>query len=143
MSVTITINTDEATTDELKAVRAFVNTLLGEEAAPVIGAVEPVTVKPEAVRKETAKAKSATASAPQKAEPEPVVEPDPEPEPEEDLLGGDIDPKVLRETATGLATKLVSAGETPKVKAALVELGVKRVSELPDGKLQSFIDSLS
>jgi len=81
--------------------------------------------------KATAPAKKAAAAKPA---------PEPEPEAEEDLLGGDT-PTMA--DAVALATKLVSAGEAAKVKAALADAGAKRVSELDEDKIAGFVAALS
>jgi hypothetical protein len=66
--------------------------------------------------------------------------PEPEPEADEDLVGGDA-PTMA--DAVALATKLVSAGDAAKVKAALADAGAKRVSELPDDAIAGFVAALS
>jgi hypothetical protein len=45
--------------------------------------------------------------------------------------------------AVALATKLVSAGESAKVKQALADAGAKRVSELSDDAIAGFVAALS
>ena len=47
------------------------------------------------------------------------------------------------EDAVAAATKLVSTGQAPKVKAALTAAGAKRVSELTADKIADFIAALS
>jgi hypothetical protein len=47
------------------------------------------------------------------------------------------------EDAVALATSLVSNGKAAQVKAALADCGAKRVSELADDKIASFIAALS
>jgi len=69
----------------------------------------------------------------------PVAEPVVEPEPEEDILGG---AEVTLEDAVKRATELVSAGGTPRVKAALTAIGVKRVSELKGASIAAFLEAL-
>lgn len=73
--------------------------------------------------------------------PAPAVEAAPEPEaaPEE---AADEDSATLAD-AVAIATKLVSSGEAAKVKAALSDLGAKRVSELSGSKIASFVSALS
>jgi hypothetical protein len=75
-------------------------------------------------------AEKAAAAAP---EPDPVVE---EEAPAED--GG-----ATMDDAVKLATELVSAGKAAEVKAALTDLGAKRVSELSGGAIGEFISRLS
>ena len=62
---------------------------------------------------------------------------EPEPDEEEDLVGG----PTLSE-AIAAATKLVSDGEAGRVKAALAEVGVKRVSELSAEDVPTFLVAL-
>lgn len=76
-----------------------------------------------------------TKAAPKKAAPAPAKE-----EPEEDLLGGS-GPTMA--DAVALATKLVSEGQAAKVKEALAGVGAKRVSELTDDTIATFVSSLS
>lgn len=89
--------------------------LTGNSAAP--------PAKPAAAKKAAPAAKSA-----------------PEPEPEEDLVGGDA-PTMA--DAVALATKLVSAGQSAKVKEALADAGAKRVSELSEEAIPAFVAALS
>lgn len=44
--------------------------------------------------------------------------------------------------AVAKATELVSAGETARVKNALKQVGVSRVSELTEDQVQTFLDLL-
>lgn len=96
-------------------------------------------------------AKAAKKAAP-KAE-KAAPEPEPEAEPEgndnagddatddgEDLVGGD---GPTMEDAVALATKLVSSGQAAKVKAALSEVGAKKVSEVKDEDIATFVNALS
>lgn len=87
--------------------------------------------------KAATKAKAAPKAEPAKAEPEPVVE---EPA-EEDLLGGEDAPTMSQ--AIAAATELVSSGGAAKVKAALAEVGVKRVSEMKDADIPTFLAALN
>lgn len=113
----ISINTDEGLSDVDKAI---LRALLGEETTPA-------PAKP-------ATAKKAAASKP-KAKPEPETDED---EGEDETEGG-----ASKEDAVALATKMVSNGEAAKVKAALVEVGAKKVSEIPEDKVDEFIAALS
>ena len=66
-------------------------------------------------------------------------------EPEEDVeetTSDDADGPT-RQDAVDLVTKLVSGGEAPKVKKALADHGVKRVSELGDDDIAAFVAALS
>lgn len=82
---------------------------------------------------------------PEKA-PKPQSKPEPalkaekavEPAPEPDENG-----EATMKDAVELATKLVSNGEAAKVKAALAEVGAKRVSQLKEDKIPTFVASLS
>lgn len=69
----------------------------------------------------------------------------PAPEPEEDLLGGEPEPAGDGPTmsdAVAAATKLVSSGESAKVKAALESVGVARVSGLDESQVADFLAAL-
>lgn len=122
----ITINTAEPLSDlDVKVL----GVLLGEEtaeAAPKAAAPAP--------------AKKAAPKAAPKAEKAP--EPEPEDDADEDLVGGDDDSPTM-EDAVALATKLVQGGQAAKVKAALAEVGVKKVSEIKAGDLATFVNTLS
>jgi hypothetical protein len=67
------------------------------------------------------------------------AKPEPESEAEDDLLGS----TPTMADAVALATKLVSAGDSQKVKDALAEAGAKRVSELAEDKIAAFVAALS
>lgn len=89
---------------------------------------------------ETPKPKAAKAPKAEKPA-EPVAEtPAAEPE-EEDLLGGEDVPTMSQ--AIAAATELVSTGGAAKVKAALAEIGVKRVSEMKDSDIPTFFAALA
>ena len=70
------------------------------------------------------------------AEPDTVVDEKPTPE-TEDLVGGPT-----MGDAVAAATKLVSNGGAAKVKAALAEVGAKRVSEMKDEDIPAFLAAL-
>lgn len=91
--------------------------------AEEVEVAEPVAEKPK---------KAAAAKAAAKTEPEPA---------EEDLLGGEDAPTMS--DAIAAATELVSSGGAAKVKAALAEVGVKRVSELPETDIVRFLAALN
>lgn len=81
--------------------------------------------------------KKATAKEEPKAE---EVAPE-EPAAEEDLLGGEDAPTMS--DAVAAATALVSSGNAAKVKEALAAVGeVKRVSELKDAQIPTFLAAL-
>jgi len=70
----------------------------------------------------------------------PAAKPEPEPEPEEeDVLGAGVP---TLDDAIALATKLVAAGKTSDVKAALAELDCKRVGELKGSQIGQFLEAL-
>ncbi len=73
--------------------------------------------------------------------PEPEAEEAPEPEaaPVEEDDADEGDPMAA---AVAKATKLVSEGKSSVVKAALADLGVRRVSELDDGNVGDFLKAL-
>lgn len=83
---------------------------------------------------------TAPAAAAPKVSAKKTATPDPEPAAEEDLVGGDA-PTMA--DAVALATKLVSAGQSAKVKEALADTGAKRVSELSDDAIAGFVAALS
>ena len=102
-------------------------------------AEEPVVETPKPVK--TTKAKTEPKA-------EPVVEAEPETpaeEPEEDLIDApedDGDAPTMSD-AVAAATELVSSGNAAQVKAALAKVGdVKRVSELKDDQIKTFLDAL-
>lgn len=84
-----------------------------------------------------AAAKKAAAAKPKPA-PEPEDEPDEDEAEEESGEGG-----ATVAEAKALASKMVSNGEAAKVKAALGEVGAKKVSEIPEDKVDEFIAALS
>jgi hypothetical protein len=70
------------------------------------------------------------------AKPKKAKKADPEPEPEEN------DEAPTMSDAVAVATQLVSSGEAAKVKAALAEVGAKRVSEMKEEDIPSFLAAL-
>lgn len=130
MIITIDTNVELSTLD-----LALIGTLIGN--GPVATPLpESTPTKAEA----KAPAKKATPAKPA-PEPEPeTVEAD-----EEDLLGG-TEPEADAPTmadAVAAATKLVSSQKGSVVKAALTDLGVKRVSELKDDQIAAFLAALA
>lgn len=91
-----------------------------------------------------------------KAKPEPVAAPEPVEVPTSEEAGDTGDEELIAPTdsadpapdgpvlgdAVAAATKLVSGGGSKKVKEALAEIGVKRVSELAPDQIQAFLDAL-
>lgn len=122
----ITIDTENLTALDVLVLRMVLGD--AETPTPAPAAASPSAAKP--VKKAAAKA-------------EPVVEPEPEPEPEpedDDLVGGTA-PTMA--DAVARATELVGSGDAPRVKAALTDLGVKKVSELKsDDDIAAFVAAL-
>lgn len=79
--------------------------------------------------------KAASKKAAAKPKPEPVEE-------EEDLIDGGDDAPTMSD-AVAAATQLVSSGESAKVKAALAEVGAKRVSEMAEDDIPAFLAALA
>lgn len=115
----ITIDTNNLSETDVN----FLRVLVGDAPAPTEAAP--------AAKKATAK-KAA-------AKPEPT----PEPEADEAVAddSSDADTPTL-EDAVALATKLVSAGKSKEVKAALTDVGAKRVSEVDEDKIGELIAAL-
>lgn len=122
MQITITLDTDNLTPGQQVALGSLV------------GAAEGTTVETPAPKAAPAPAAKKTAA---KA---PAKDPEPTPEPAEDT---DEDASPTLEDAVALATKMVSNGEAKKVKAALTDVGAKKVSEIPEGKVSEFVAALS
>lgn len=93
----------------------------------------------EAVEADEPAPEAPPAKAPAKKKAAATPAPEPEPEEEEDLVGGD---GPTMSDAIAAATALVSSGEAAKVKAALAEVGVKRVSEMEDKDIPAFLAAL-
>lgn len=104
--------------------KALLHAILGGKATPA--RLEEIA--------ETKPAKAAPAKTATKAK----AEPEPEPEPEAAEEGG-----ATMEQAVEAATKLVAGGKAAKVKTALTDLGVKRVSELDPSDIQAFLDAVN
>lgn len=120
----ITIDTENLTALDVLVLRMVLGD--AETPTPAPAAASPSAAKP--VKKAAAKA-------------EPVVEPEPEPEPEDDDLVGGTAPTMA--DAVARATELVGSGDAPRVKAALTDLGVKKVSELKsDDDIAAFVAAL-
>lgn len=126
----ISINTEEGLSDLDKQILAV-----------LAGGVAPAAAKP-AAKAEKAEEKpkpAAKAKATKKPEPEPEPEPEEEEAPEEEA---DEESENTLEDAVALATKMVSNGEAAKVKSALGKVGAKKVSEIPEDKVDEFIGLL-
>lgn len=70
---------------------------------------------------------------------------EPEPEAEEELIEAEPEAEEgapSMSDAVAAATALVSAGESAKVKAALAEVGAKRVSEMSEDDIPAFLAAL-
>lgn len=117
-------------TSNLSALDYQILALLGEVATAPAAEAEKATAPAKA-----APAKKAAAAKPAKVEePEPEEEAVEEPEAEDDdLLGGEEEPTVKQ--ALDVASKKVQDGKAADVKKILVNLGVKKVSEL-DGNVE-------
>ena len=127
----ITIDTNEPLTETDRAILA-----------PLLGNIVPVEEPAPATAKPARTTKTAR----------PAPEPEPEPEPaktapveetedeaeDEDLLGGEV----TLQDAIDRATELVSSGKSAQVKAALAQVGAKRVSDIKPSNLKKFIDAL-
>lgn len=124
MQITLTIDTASPGLTDVD--RRVLQTILGDEPTGGSTEVTEPAVKP------------ATRPTPAKAPAKPV-EPEPEPEEEEDLIGGG--PTV--QDAVDRATELVNAGKQPKVKAGLKAIGADRVSNIPESKVQAFLDAVA
>jgi hypothetical protein len=115
MQITLTFDTDNLTPGQQVALGSLV------------GIAEGSAVETPAPAKATPAKKAA-------AKPEPT----PDPEPAEDEAS-----EATLEDAVALATKMVSNGEAKKVKAALSDVGAKKVSEIPADKVGDFVAALS
>lgn len=125
----IIINTEVPLSDEDRAVLALLAGNPVAAAAPAAAAAAPA-----AAPKKRAAAKPAPAPAP-----EPEDEPEDEDE-DEDVVGGTAP---TMGDAVARATELVGAGEASRVKAALADLGVKKVSELKGADdIAAFVEAL-
>lgn len=124
--------------------RELLAVILGTSPAPTpASAPATASVPTPAPAKKAAPAKAAAKPAPT---PEPEVEADETPTSEEagdtgeeDLVGGD---GPTMSDAVAAATKLVSSGGAAKVKAALAEVGAKRVSEMSESDIPAFLAAL-
>jgi hypothetical protein len=117
----ITIDTNNLSETDVN----FLRVLVGDAPAPAEAAP--------AAKKATAK-KAA-------AKPEPTPEPEADEAVADDSSDADADAPTL-EDAVALATKLVSAGKSKEVKAALTDVGAKRVSEVDEDKIGELIAAL-
>lgn len=123
-------------TEDLTDLDRQVLAVLAGDAAPASDA--PAQEATKAEKPAPAAKKAAPAPKAAKPAPEPETEEEtPEEEPEET---GDAPTK---EQAIEMATKLVAGGEAAKVKAALTEVGAKKVSELTDDNVAEFIAKIS
>lgn len=122
MIINLTIDTKDGLTDGERADLAVLFDLATSSPAVTITSVE----KPEAPAKPAPVKKVAP------AKPAPVVEETPEPE-----------ETSLRDQAVARVTELLGKGEGKRVKAALSDLGVAKVSLLSDEDLPAFITELA
>lgn len=144
MNITITVDTDTPLNDTDKAVLLA---LAGVESATVAPA-EPEPTEEEKPKRRTRRTKeqiAADKAAEEAAKKEAQAsEDDPadtsaEDDSDEDLLGGD---GPTMKDAVDAATDAIAKGKTAKVKAALAEAGAKRVSELTDDSIPTFLSAL-
>lgn len=126
MGIQITITDVTNLSEDEKSLLAFI---LGGADVPTVAAVE---AKAEPAAKP---AKKAAAKPAKKAEPEPE-------EDEDDDLLGDDEPEYTMADAVAKATEMVSGGNATDVKAALTDLGVRKVSELKPSQIAAFIAAL-
>lgn len=117
MQLTIHIEDTTSISPQDRSILAFLGG--GAVAAPVKAEIHEEKAAPAA--------KPAAKAAPPKAEPK--AEP-------EASSGATL------EDAVAAATKLVSGGKAAKVKAALADVGAKRVSELNEGDIPAFLAAL-
>lgn len=88
---------------------------------------------------EETEAEEPEAPAPAAAKKQKAPKPEPETSEDEDLVGGD-GPTMA--DAVAAATTLVSEGGAAKVKAALATVGAKRVSEMDEKDIPTFLAAL-
>jgi hypothetical protein len=123
----ITFDTNDLSAED----RDLIARAIGVDSEPSIPVASP-TAAPAVAKKAAAKKAAA---------PAPVVEEEPEPEEDEDVLGGSAE--YTMGDAVARATELVGDGQAARVKAALADLGVKKVSELKsDEDINAFVVSL-
>ena len=130
MQITITLDTEKLTPQDARLLAALAGQPQTSGETPA-----PAAEKPAQAAKKTSAPKAA-------AKPEPEPEPEEEPETDEPSEAAD-DEAPTKDQAIELATKLVSSGGAKKVKAALTEIGVKKVSELSDEDVLTFINLLN
>ena len=125
MQIQITLDSNAPLTEKDRAILA-----------PILGNIVPI----EEPAPSTAKPARPAKPAPAKTKPAPVEEPEVEDEEteDEDLLGGEV----TLQDAIDRATELVSSGKSAQVKAALAQVGAKRVSDIKPSNLKKFIDAL-
>ena len=126
MGMNIAFNTDELSDTDKAALRVITGGGSGTESQAAELAARVEAAKPTPAKKAAAAPKAAA-----------VVEPEPEPEPEVESGGQTVD------DAVKLASALLSAGKQSDIKAALTDIGVKRVSEMTDEQAPVFIAALS
>lgn len=143
--------TNELSALDITVLRALVgNQVVTDAPAPAAAAPKEEEAPAEAPKARRTRKAATPKPEPVVEEPENGPEDDEEPaeeekgqpevdEAEEDLLGGD-EPTMA--DAVALATELVSDGKAAKVKAALAEVGAKRVSELKGDGIATFVNSL-
>ena len=127
MQIQITLDSNAPLTEKDRAILA-----------PILGNIVPI----EEPSPSTAKPARPAKPAPAKTKPAPVEDEETEAPVEEtedeDLLGGEF----TLQDAIDRATELVSSGKSAQVKAALAQVGAKRVSDIKPSNLKKFIDAL-
>ena len=151
MDITVTIDTSNA--GDLAALSAIAAALAGGNEAPA-----PTSQAPEPEHKEQAEPKPAKTTRTRKsappAEPEsPALVEEPTAPAEAEMVEDEDDDAsasqesdggktYTKEDAVKAASALLTKGEVARVKAALAEVGVSRVSELKPGQIRAFIEAL-
>ena len=141
MIIQITIDTTTLTTEDAAVLAALLPgvkpaaTETLKTPAPVAKPVAKATPAAKPVAKPVARpAAKATPVEEPVAEEEPAIE-----EQEEDVVG--VAAPTMAD-AVERASKLVSQNKTAGVKAALTDIGVRRVSELKDDQIKEFLDAV-
>ena len=142
----ISIETSELKPTDVVVLRAIADALEGVPAAPVDKPAKAAEKSEPEAKEEAPKRRTRKAAAPK---------PDPEPEPDEsdadvsvdDITADDDDDADEGEggsvdDAVDRATALVQAGKQSAVRAALKEVGAKRVSELKPAQVGEFLAAL-
>lgn len=141
-TVNIRIDINEASPEDPMVLR-LLDALSDSAPTQNVAAAKPAPAPAEAKEAKKPAPAKAKKDSPKKAE-------KPEPEPEEDdsedavdeEISGDDGPKTM-EDAIAAATAKISDGKQAEVKAALKEVGARRVSELKGDKIATFLEALN